>query len=1163
MRYLILVLVLTLTQNALAVQPAAAPQPRSEEPLALTPLQPDKAPEKHLGTASVGSAINSRWVWKNAGTKPLQVESIEAAPPFSVNGKDCAGEWPAGKTCDLTVRYEPKEPGAHAGTIRVSLKSGYEETQLLFRVSATATRPARVEIDGDTSFGNALVGQTQERSITIRNTGEIDAANVSLRVSGNAFQGTGCATKLAPGENCTAKLRFTPREPGGHTGTVTVQFQNGAPGVTAERSLAGAGLRPARLGLHMPGSGNLGRQILGTTAQFHVALTNTGDLPAKNLEVAMNWSNPFSFRGGKYPGEGGDCGKELAPRSTCRLSVQNAPLFPGPAEQAFAMRYSDGAAIQTTSRTVKAEGITPARLSIREKSGEFDQQLVQSTLEQRFHLVNDGQGEATGVRIVPTSGFTKGFELKGAAKEGASCGTSVAANSECEFTVRFSSKVAGNFDAGVTIFYQNGISEQAVKFPFRAKALGPASLAFEPATPLDFGEMVLGQNRTELITLHNVGDVATEKLVVSPMELPFTFKWDKKLNREKDVCGQAVHGGRKCLIEVAYAPTVAGNAKTEIKMTYFDGLSDRTLILPVRGKGLRPASLELTDKGPVDFGVGLVTGSADRILKFKNTGDIPAVALNTEIPGGQKAAFFNAHSTCTERLDAGKECTVKVGFAPPRKGVLDGELKLTYSDGKGLLVATSVPLKGEGRPTANLVLKDQQKVDFGHRLIGQTETVLLTLANEGETPASKIEAKLTDGKKGFNWKGGKFPGDGGECPIPLEPGKSCKLAVAFSPTAAGELADVLSIQYDNGAKPAKLASSFSGRATPPGKLELSTAALDFGTRVTGSKSVQAFDLKNTGGDELEVALDKIELPEGFSFKGGCGKTLSPGKVCRMEVEFAPVKDKGTNEKIRFVYNDKVSAELKEELTLKADAKVPAQLTLSPPEFTPFGAVFVGDNREQLIQIKNVGGVEAPLEIGPAHTPGFTLSHTCPARLAPGASCAAKLKFIPDGAKKYEDKISLSFFDGLQKRESELAGAGEGNLLAELKTARKQVDFGRYPIGKGTSRKVKIENAGTVEAKSLQATSPASPFRWQGGSYPGTDGDCGATLAPGAECSLSLEFLPVAATFADGQVEVRYNDGRSQRAVVLDLKGQVEAPPRDISSDALKTETEGNTTSTPQ
>jgi hypothetical protein len=78
-----------------------------------------------------------------------------------------------------------------------------------------------IGIVGDLSFGEVLVGQSSERPITIRNTG-----NATLNVSGlsgpSGFTATWTSGQIPAGGSQDVRLRFAPTEVRSYSGTLTV-----------------------------------------------------------------------------------------------------------------------------------------------------------------------------------------------------------------------------------------------------------------------------------------------------------------------------------------------------------------------------------------------------------------------------------------------------------------------------------------------------------------------------------------------------------------------------------------------------------------------------------------------------------------------------------------------------------------------------------------------------------------------------------------------------------------------------------------------------------------------------------------------------------------------------------------------------------------------------
>jgi hypothetical protein len=176
------------------------PAVRFEEPLLLAPLQPEKTSEIALTPVAVGGKSSTVWALKNSGSRPFEVRSIEVDEPFYLEGKSCEGKWEPGQSCELGLRFEPREPGAFAATVTVKIRGEYEEDLIPLRVTGSGLRPAQLEIEGETAFGQVAVGTPAARELKVKNSGEGEAKNIALKVSGQGFEASGCGPVLAAGQ---------------------------------------------------------------------------------------------------------------------------------------------------------------------------------------------------------------------------------------------------------------------------------------------------------------------------------------------------------------------------------------------------------------------------------------------------------------------------------------------------------------------------------------------------------------------------------------------------------------------------------------------------------------------------------------------------------------------------------------------------------------------------------------------------------------------------------------------------------------------------------------------------------------------------------------------------------------------------------------------------
>ncbi len=103
------------------------------------------------------------------------------------------------------------------------------------------------------------------------------------------------------------------------------------------------------------------------------------------------------------------------------------------------------------------------------------------------------------------------------------------------------------------------------------------------------------------------------------------------------------------------------------------------------------------------------------------------------------------------------------------------------------------------------------------------------------------------------------------------------------------------------------------------------------------------------------------------------------------------------------------------------------------------------------------------------------------------------------------------------------------------------DFGLKSTGSSTSYTFTVSNTGGATATSMAGSGLAAPFTFLGGTYPGTAGTCGATLASGATCTLVITYAPVSTGPHSGTVSLGYNDGTAAQTATRALQGTGASP----------------------
>jgi hypothetical protein len=92
------------------------------------------------------------------------------------------------------------------------------------------------------------------------------------------------------------------------------------------------------------------------------------------------------------------------------------------------------------------------------------------------------------------------------------------------------------------------------------------------------------------------------------------------------------------------------------------------------------------------------------------------------------------------------------------------------------------------------------------------------------------------------------------------------------------------------------------------------------------------------------------------------------------------------------------------------------------------------------------------------------------------------------------------------------------------------------VNETRSQAITLTNLGDAEARDMSFAGLAAPFRYLGGSFPGTGGTCSTTLAGGQSCNLVLEFAPTSQGTFTSSISVNYKDYKQSRSRSLNLKG---------------------------
>ncbi len=274
-----------------------------------------------------------------------------------------------------------------------------------------------------------------------------------------------------------------------------------------------------------------------------------------------------------------------------------------------------------------------------------------------------------------------------------------------------------------------------------------------------------------------------------------------------------------------------------------------------------------------------------------------------------------------------------------------------------------------------------------------------------------------------------------------------------------------------------------------GSASLSPQSLGYAPQAVGTESAaQAVVVTNVGS--APVGIGAVAASGEFSPSHDCGRFLDPGQSCAVRVTFRPERAGPQAGELRLLASDSAQPHL---VALQGIALAPAQAALTPEQLV-FGPQSVGAaGPSRTLSLSNAGA--APLGVGEVvPSAGFLAAHSCPASLAPGASCLIAVSFAPESAGEVAGQLVV------QTSAGPLTAALSGLALApSLALSPTTIDFADASARE--RRTIEVANLGVARVRIDRVGldgSGASAYR--------LDDHCsGETLAPGGSCRIQVRL----------------------------------------------------------
>lgn len=374
---------------------------------------------------------------KNTSTsKTLNITSITVSGDFGLT-TTCGSTLAPSTSCTLTVTSTPSVVGSLDGAVTI-VDNATIATQVV-SLTGKGLAPATLAPSSIT-FSTTVIGKTSSpRNVTLTNSNS-PLTMGTITASGDfKISATTCTGTIAASKTCTISVEFSPTVSGTITGTLTVSDSAAGSPQTVALTGTGSGTVTNTVSL-APATLTFGSQPTGSTsASQPITLTNTGTTSLTISTVAAS---------GDY-GETDNCaGQSIAASGTCTINVSFAPASTGTIKGTITVTDTATTSPQEASLTgtaVSPLSLSPANLT-------FTGNVGITSGSQTVTLANNTASAITISNVAVSGDYT----------ESNTCAGSVAANSNCSFSVAFAPLIVGTLDGAVTITTSNSAIPQVI-----------------------------------------------------------------------------------------------------------------------------------------------------------------------------------------------------------------------------------------------------------------------------------------------------------------------------------------------------------------------------------------------------------------------------------------------------------------------------------------------------------------------------------------------------------------------------------------------------------------------------------------------------------------------------------------------------------------------------
>jgi hypothetical protein len=491
---------------------------------------------------------------------------------------------------------------------------------------------------------------------------------------------------------------------------------------------------------------------------------------------------------------------------------------------------------------------------------------------------------------------------------------------------------------------------------------------------------------------------------------------------------------------------------------------------------LTSTPMVVTFAAPVTVGGMAVTQD----VVVSNTGTVPA-PFAAAMTGSDAAHFSVTTSGCPASgspMAVGATCTATVRFAPTTAGAKTAHLSL------GMPAALLVPVSGTAQVIS--LAATPATVNFGSVLLASAPAPqVVTVANTGTVPVTFASSLAGTHAALFAVSASTCPASGGMLAV----GAMCTLTISHMPSALGAKSATLNVGM-----PTLATVSLASTVTTP--IVATPATVNFNNVTVNTTAPDVIvNVTNTGAAAIPMAV-ALSGGDAAMFQiatNTCPASLAGMGNCTVALRFTPASI-GVKSTTLNLGNPIVT-------TVAVMGSGVATMLSATPNPVTFPATLVGTAAPvQTVTVTNTGLASAPFATAITGADFSITTNTCGSTLLPGMNCAVTVRFLPATVGAKTGSLNLGNPIAVMVP---LSGTGVSAVVA---LSQPTLPFGNVQTGgPGSTIVLGIVNTGTVNATLAPSVTgtDAAMFTVQ-------TNNCGASLAPGGNCALSIRGLPASA-----------------------------------------------------